>query len=392
MYQISQLAAEVGLSRTAILYYEKQQLIKGRRLSNGYRVYNDDDVQHIRFIQQLQAGGLTLKECKACLEERIDRELLKNRLQILDDEIKKKQQSRQLLAALLGEGDLNSWHENVDKIAPDAHLNWLIKQGFTEKEALRLRWLSKNMNEHEHYMADFMTVFETLERWGPGDENETLRALSFLPLAPKSILEIGCGKGVSTSILANNTEAKIVAVDNEQSAINYINEQITDKKLSNNVTPICASMTELPFEKDSFDLIWAEGSAYIMGVTNALSKWQPLLTKDGILVFSDLVWFTDTADKDAKSFWDKQYPDIQLLTTRTKQIEAAGYEILSSFSLSDKAWQNYIKPLKHRVGTLQSTMQKSKAVQDIKHELDIYSKYLGEFGYQMFILKIKGEK
>lgn len=389
MYQISQLAAEVGLSRTAILYYEKQQLIKGRRLNNGYRVYDDADVQRIRFIQQLQAGGLTLKECKACLEERIDRELLKNRLQTLDDEIRQKEQSRQLLAALLGEGNLNSWHESVDKIAPDAHLNWLMKQGFTEKEALRLRWLSKDMNEHDNYMADFMTVFETLERWGPGDENETLRALSLLPIAPKSILEIGCGKGIATSILANNSSANIVAVDNEQSAIDYLNLQITDKKLSNSVTPVCASMTELPFDKGSFDLIWAEGSAYIMGVTNALSKWKSLLKEAGFLVLSDLVWMTDTASNDAEVFWSKAYPDMQLLSSREKQIEAAGYEIMSSFTLSDKAWQGYISPLTDRVETLQSTMQDSKALQDIQHEIDIYSKYLGEFGYQMFILKIK---
>lgn len=55
MYKISELAAEVGLSRTALLYYEKQELITGRRLENGYRVYSDRDLQRIRLIQQLQA-------------------------------------------------------------------------------------------------------------------------------------------------------------------------------------------------------------------------------------------------------------------------------------------------------------------------------------------------
>ncbi|GAL31353.1 transcriptional regulator MerR family [Vibrio variabilis] len=111
MYRISELAAEVGLSRTALLYYEKQDLISGRRLSNGYRVYSDKDVQRVRLIQQLQAGGLTLKECKACLEAKVDRALLQKRLQVLDDEIEQKQRSRDLLAAMLGEGDLKAWHE-----------------------------------------------------------------------------------------------------------------------------------------------------------------------------------------------------------------------------------------------------------------------------------------
>ena len=111
MYQISELAKKVGLSRTALLYYEKQSLISGRRLENGYRVYSDKDVQRVRLIQQLQAGGLTLQECKICLEAKVDRQLLQNRLKSLDEEIEQKQKSRTLLAAMLGEGDLKAWHE-----------------------------------------------------------------------------------------------------------------------------------------------------------------------------------------------------------------------------------------------------------------------------------------
>ncbi|MCW8877907.1 MAG: MerR family transcriptional regulator [Kangiellaceae bacterium] len=119
MYKISELAAEVGLSRTALLYYEKHGLITGQRLENRYRVYSDKDLQRVRLIQQLQADGLRLKECKVCLEAKVDRQL-HNRLKALDKEIEQKQRSR----TLLGEGDLKVWHEDLDKLAPDAHLDW----------------------------------------------------------------------------------------------------------------------------------------------------------------------------------------------------------------------------------------------------------------------------
>ncbi len=82
MYRISELAAQVGLSRTTLLYYEKRGLIQGRRLENGYRIYSDRDLQHLCLIQQLQAGGLTLNECKACLDAKIERRMLLNRLQL----------------------------------------------------------------------------------------------------------------------------------------------------------------------------------------------------------------------------------------------------------------------------------------------------------------------
>lgn len=121
MYRISELADRVGLSRTALLYYEKLGLIEGQRQGNGYRAYSERDVQRVKLIQQLQAGGLTLKECLACLDAKVDRSLLLNRLGQLDEEIARKQQARELLAALLGESGLRDWHESLDKVAPDAH-------------------------------------------------------------------------------------------------------------------------------------------------------------------------------------------------------------------------------------------------------------------------------
>ncbi|MBY6016463.1 MerR family transcriptional regulator [Halomonas denitrificans] len=390
MYRISELAQLVGLSRTALLYYEKQGLIRGQRQANGYRLYSDQDLQRVRLIQKLQAGGLTLKECQACLDARVDRTLLQQRLQQLDQELVKMQQSRDLLAALLGQGDLKAWHESVDRVAPDAHLDWLMKQGFNEKEALRLKWLSKDMNEHEQYMADFMTAFETLDRWGPGSETETRRALSRVPLTPSAILEVGCGKGLATTILASDTQATITAVDNEPSALARLTEMLQQAGLAERVEPVCASMTDLPFAPGSFDLIWAEGSAYIMGVSKALSQWRPLLQNGGILMLSDMVWLTENRSEEAEAFFAREYPDMQSVDTRLAQAEAAGFQVVDHFALSQAAWDNYYQPLKTRLAELQPQMPDSAALKDIAREIAIYEQHLGEYGYQMMVLKKQG--
>ncbi|WP_295898705.1 methyltransferase domain-containing protein [uncultured Vibrio sp.] len=387
-YRISELASKVGLSRTALLYYEKLELISGQRQSNGYRVYSDKDVQRIRLLQKLQAGGLTLKECKACLEAKVDRTLLQRRLATLDEEIAQKQQSRQLLASLVGEGDSKAWHESIDKIAPDAHLDWLVKQGFDQKEALRLKWLSKDMNEHEQYMADFMAVFETLERWGPGSEADTLKAYAHLPTKPSTLLEIGCGNGISTTILANQGDAVVTAVDNEESALERLTATLQSQGLTDRVKPVCASMTDLPFDNESFDVIWAEGSAYIMGVTKALAEWKPLLTNKGVLAVSDLVWLTDQPSEEASQFWAGEYPDMQSIDTRLQQIESAGYEVIEHFSLShDASWGNYWGPLKERLEQVKDELSDTAAYKDINREVEIVEKYLSEFAYHMFILR-----
>lgn len=385
MYKISELAALVGLSRTALLYYENQQLISGQRLDNGYRIYSDKDVQRIRLIQQLLAAGLTIKECKACLEGKIDKSILLNRLQTLDAEILHKQQSRTLLAAMLGEGDAKAWHQDLDRVAPHAHLEWLMTQGFNEKEALRLRWLSKNMNQHEHYMADFMAVFSTLERWGPGSEDDTSRALAASGLIPNTILEVGCGKGLATQVLAKQSQAQIIAVDNEQSALDSLVQKASQLGWSDRLQTLCASMTDLHLA-DTVDLIWAEGSAYIMGVENALSQWKSSLADNGVLMFSDMVWRTDAPSQASVEFWQQEYPDIQSVATRIAQIEQAGYRVVDHFAQSEQAWLNYYAPLAERVAELESSMADSAALKDIKHEVNICNEYANEFGYHMFLV------
>ncbi|GAL17068.1 transcriptional regulator MerR family [Vibrio maritimus] len=243
------------------------------------------------------------------------------------------------------------------------------------------------MNEHELYMADFMTVFETLERWGPGSEQETQKALNAVPKAPKNLLEVGCGKGLATKVLAENCDANIAAIDNEQSALDRLTERFQQLGLAERLNTVAASMTELPFAPQSFDLIWAEGSAYIMGVEKALSQWKSLLTDHGYIMLSDMVWKTSTPSEASVEFWNQEYPDIQQVDTRLEQIKNAGYHVVDHFPMSREAWMNYYGPLGERVKELESDMSEKAAWKDINHEVEICTQLAEEFGYHMFIVQ-----
>ena len=386
-YRISELAKAVGISRSTLLYYEKKGLISGKRGDNGYRYYSDSHLQRLFLLKQLQAGGLTLNECQTFLDAKIDQQKLSERLEVLDQEIQKKQQARQLLAALLGQTSMRSWHQMTDQLAPDAHMDWLKQQGFTEKQALHLKWLSKDMNTHDSYMADFMVVFQALDYWSPGSDTDRKKALDLLPFTPKHVLDIGCGKGYASSLIAAQTGARVIATDNEPAALEQLQQRLKQQGLEQKVSTLCASMTELPFAAQSFDLIWAEASAYIMGVEKALQQWHPLLQIGGYLVISDLVWLTETPSPEAVTFWQQEYPDMQPLNRRLQQIEDSGFVLQDHFSLSPEAWQNYYQPLKARVAMLADTMPDSTALADIRHEINIYERFLGQFGYQMFVLQ-----
>ncbi|HVJ41981.1 MAG TPA: MerR family transcriptional regulator [Dongiaceae bacterium] len=61
--KISEIAEAAGTSTSRIRFYEKRGLIPAaKRSGNGYRDYSGDVVDRLRFIEQAQSLGFTLRE------------------------------------------------------------------------------------------------------------------------------------------------------------------------------------------------------------------------------------------------------------------------------------------------------------------------------------------
>ncbi len=89
-YAIGEISRLVDLSQRTIRYYEEIGLLHSvRRIENGKRVYTDDDVRRLKFINRLKVLGLSLAEMveleKIYRKQRNNREILPKLLQILDE-------------------------------------------------------------------------------------------------------------------------------------------------------------------------------------------------------------------------------------------------------------------------------------------------------------------
>jgi DNA-binding transcriptional MerR regulator len=89
-YAIGEISRLVDLSQRTIRYYEEIGLLHSvRRIENGKRVYTDDDVRRLKFINRLKVLGLSLAEMvdleKIYRKERNNREILPKLLVILDE-------------------------------------------------------------------------------------------------------------------------------------------------------------------------------------------------------------------------------------------------------------------------------------------------------------------
>ncbi len=89
-YPIGELSRLVDLSHRTIRYYEEIGLLHSiRRIENGKRVYTDDDVRRLKFINRLKVLGLSLSEMvdleKIYRKQKNNREVIPKLLRILDE-------------------------------------------------------------------------------------------------------------------------------------------------------------------------------------------------------------------------------------------------------------------------------------------------------------------
>ncbi|MDE0356016.1 MAG: class I SAM-dependent methyltransferase, partial [Deltaproteobacteria bacterium] len=140
--------------------------------------------------------------------------------------------------------------------------------------------------------ALFFELFSGLPQQGPGDAASTLRALSLVPdIGPETrILDIGCGTGRQTRVLAQNSPARIVAIDNHPPFVDELNREARRLGLAGRVEARVVDMRHLDFAEASFDLIWCESAIYITGVEASLRDWHRLLVRGGHVAFTEVCW------------------------------------------------------------------------------------------------------
>jgi Cu(I)-responsive transcriptional regulator len=66
--KIGELAQRAGVGIDTVRYYEREGLLpKAQRLASGYRIYDGNDVQRMRFVRRAKALGFTLQEIRDLL-------------------------------------------------------------------------------------------------------------------------------------------------------------------------------------------------------------------------------------------------------------------------------------------------------------------------------------
>lgn len=240
----------------------------------------------------------------------------------------------------------------------------------------------------------FFTLHHNLPREGPGSDEATLEALRRLPPLPPSpsILDLGCGPGRQTLVLARQLQTPIVAVDFHQPFLVRLQQEAAAQGLSDFVITRHANFEVLEDSPETIDLIWAEGSIYILGFAPGLRLWRPLLRDGGFMVVSEATWLTEDPPAEALEFWREAYPTMTTVEENVVRATEAGYEVIDHFLLPQNGWwDEYYNPLIERSTLLRRQPHLTPALVQVldenEQEIDIYQRYGDTFGYVFYLMR-----
>jgi SAM-dependent methyltransferase len=255
------------------------------------------------------------------------------------------------------------------------------------------------------YAFDYSMIcnyFSLLNRQGPGSPAATLRALEFIegpdgqPLTvsgvPVQLADIGCGTGGQTMILAEHTTARITGLDLSPQFIDLFNRNAESLGFQNRVHGVNGTMEKLPFERDSIDVIWGEGSIAHIGFERGICEWKTVLKTGGYIAVTDATWFTDERPDEIETFWNDSYPEIGTTAEKIAQLQTAGYKPVAAFALPENCWtDNYFVPAVDARRQFLERRAGDKAAEAFirfqEHEAELYEKYKQYYGYVFYIGK-----
>ncbi len=243
------------------------------------------------------------------------------------------------------------------------------------------------------YMIDelFFKLHEGLPRQGPGSDKSTQKALELVTLQTEhpSILDIGCGPGMQTRLLARRFPGgTVTALDTYAPFLDQLNSEAEKEGLENIITRE-GSMFDLPFDTESFDLIWSEGAVYIMGFSEGLSEWKKFLKPGGFLAVSEIAWIQDNPPPELRKFWEEKYPAITTAEDNISRIIREKYVPAGYFILPPEDWfTHYYTPLETKIAqwTGDGPMSEQLLAME-KEEISLFRKFSDWYSYAFYVMK-----
>lgn len=249
-------------------------------------------------------------------------------------------------------------------------------------------------------MDVFRELFAGLPRQGPGAPLYTRHAAGVVGLADREssrVLELGCGSGAATLVLAGEYPASVLAIDLDPDQLARLDAAAHAQPLRGAIETRAADITTLPtsIEEGAYHAVWSEGAAYIVGFDTAAAAWRRYLRPGGWIVLSELSWLTDAPPAEARDYWQAMYPGMRSIAANGHALQSAGYGVPEPAVVrADGMWDHYYGPLAERVVAMREALgddpTAAGALDGLQAEIDLYRAYGDAYSYVFYLGQVAG--
>ena len=207
------------------------------------------------------------------------------------------------------------------------------------------------------------------------------------------VLDIGCGTGPQTLVLAEHSQADDRRVDSHEPFIVTVRRHAARRGFAHRIDARVGDMRELDFPPGSFDIIWCEGAAYILGLEAALRNWRPMLKRGGHIMISEVCWTKPDPPPECVAFWKQEYPAISSVSSLLATIATCGYATVGHFTLPASSWwTEFYRPLEESVRKFRERHNdepdEQNVADQVQRENDIWRAYSQFYSYEFFVMRI----
>lgn len=238
-----------------------------------------------------------------------------------------------------------------------------------------------------------LDIHKDMPRQGSGRNKYTQKAFEMIPkIKNPRILDIGCGPGRQTIKLAKLSMGEVIGIDIFQQYLDQFQELINQEKLHDRVKAVNQSMFDIKYPEEYFDILWAEGSIFIIGFKKGLLDWKKFIKPKGYIAVHDMAWLKDNPPEEIRNYWERVYPEISTVDMNIRIIEKCGYRLIGYFPLPEDAWwELYYTPLEKRLKKLRKKYKDDpkamKMIDEEQLEIDLFRKYNAWYGSVFFVMQ-----
>jgi ubiquinone/menaquinone biosynthesis C-methylase UbiE len=191
-------------------------------------------------------------------------------------------------------------------------------------------------------------IFKYSDIFNPLSSPTLLSAGKLAQLEPdKIVLDLGCGKGFPSLLLASIFGVRIEGFDINKSYVEYANSRARMLNLSHRVKYTCEDVRELRLSR-KYDVVASLGLgiANVYGdISSALRIFKTMLYEGGVLILAEPAWLLKPISSEVLKVLGEVENSFLTRFEMQQLMEESQFQVLGYFASSKEDWELYVRPI-----------------------------------------------